>query len=182
MPVEFLSDEEAAAYGGFVGTPSSAELARWCLLDDADLRLVNRRRVDHLRLGFALQLVTVRALGLFLVDPLDVPTAVLDDVAAQLEVADPSCVKRYTDRRPTRFDHQGEIAAAEGYRDFADAAGELERWVDDRAFTAGEGPKGLVPRCGGLAARAPGAAARSDDLGATGRPRTPEAVPKCKVA
>ena len=63
MPVEFLSDEEVAAYGGFVGSPSPTELARWCLLDDADLRLVNRCRVDHLRLGFALQLVTVRALG-----------------------------------------------------------------------------------------------------------------------
>jgi len=84
VPVEFLSDEEVAAYGRFMGSPSPTEVARWCLLDDADLRLVNRRRVDHLRLGFALQLVTVRALGLFLVDPLDVPTVVLDEVAGQL--------------------------------------------------------------------------------------------------
>jgi hypothetical protein len=37
-----------------VGSPSPTELARWCLLDDADLRLVNRRRVDHLRLGFVI--------------------------------------------------------------------------------------------------------------------------------
>ena len=134
MPVEFLSDEEAAAYGGFVGSPSPTELARWCLLDDADLRLVNRRRVDHLRLGFALQLVTVRALGLFLVDPLDVPTVVLDEVAGQLGVTDASWVKRYTGRRPTRFDHQGEINQNYGYRPFAQAK---------RAFTSGEGPKAL---------------------------------------
>lgn len=143
MPVEFLSDEEVAAYGGFVGSPSPTELARWCLLDDADLRLVNRRRVDHLRLGFALQLVTVRALGLFLVDPLDVPTVVLDEVAEQLGVTDASCVKRYTERRSTRFDHQGEIVQTYGYRPFAQAAGQLERWVADRAFTSGEGPRAL---------------------------------------
>ena len=143
MPVEFLSDEEVAAYGGFVGSPSSAELARWCLLDNADLRLVNRRRVDHPRVGFALQLVAVRALGMFLVDPLDVPTVVFDEVAGQLGVADPSCVKRYLGRRPTRFDHQGEICREYGYRPFAQVSAELERWVADRSFTAGEGPKAL---------------------------------------
>ena len=126
-----------------VGLPSQAEMERWCFLDDADLKLVNRRRADHLRLGFALQVVTVRAVGTFLVDPLDVPMAVLDDVAFQLEVADPSCVKRYTERRPTRFEHQAEIVAVEGYRDFAEVLGELERWVDDRVFTAGEDPKAL---------------------------------------
>ncbi len=82
-------------------------------------------------------------MGTFLTDPLDVPTGVLDYVATQLEVADPSCVKRYTERRPTRFEHQAEIAAKGGYRDFAEAAAELERWVDDRAFTAGEGSKAL---------------------------------------
>jgi hypothetical protein len=37
-----------------------------------------------------------------LLDALDVSTAVLDDLAVQLEVADPSWVKRYTERRPTR--------------------------------------------------------------------------------
>lgn len=137
------SDEKAAGYGAFVEAPSQPELERWCFLDDADLRLVNRRRVDHLRLGFAVQLVTVRALGTFLADPLDVPTAVLDYLAVQLEVDDPSCVKRYLDRRPTRFDHQREIARVEGWRDFAEVSAQLEGWVADRAFTGGEGPKAL---------------------------------------
>ena len=40
MPVEFLSDEQVAAYGRFDGVPSRAELERFFLLDDADRRRV----------------------------------------------------------------------------------------------------------------------------------------------
>ena len=39
--------------------------------------------------------MTVRSLGTFLTDPLDVPMSVLDFVAEQLGIADPSCVKAY---------------------------------------------------------------------------------------
>ncbi|WP_442941933.1 DUF4158 domain-containing protein [Nonomuraea sp. NBC_00507] len=53
-------------------------------------------RGRHIRCGFALQLVTVRYLGRFLADPLEVPNEVLDVVAAQVGIEDPSCVKRYT--------------------------------------------------------------------------------------
>jgi hypothetical protein len=46
--------------------------------------LVDQRRGEHMKAGFALQLVTVRWLGTFMEDPLDVPGAVLDFVAGQL--------------------------------------------------------------------------------------------------
>lgn len=143
MPVEFLTDEQAARYGRFVETPSRAELDRLCFLDDADRALVAHRRGDASRLGFALQLVTVRSLGTFLTDPLDVPTAVLDFVAEQLAVADPSCVKGYVERRNTRFEHAAEITRERGYRDFSSAQGELRRWVSDLAWTTGDGPRRL---------------------------------------
>jgi Domain of unknown function (DUF4158) len=44
VPVEFLSDEEAAAYGRFIAPPSREELERSCFLDDADRTLIARHR------------------------------------------------------------------------------------------------------------------------------------------
>src|SRR5260370_12168705 len=81
MPVEFLTDDEAAAYGRYVGAPSQADLERVFFLDDDDRKLVDLRRGEHMKAGFALQLVTVRWLGTFLEDPLDVPGGVLGFVA-----------------------------------------------------------------------------------------------------
>lgn len=61
MPVELLSDEEAARYGRFSRAPSRAELERAFYLDDVDKAPVASRRGDHSRLGFALQLTTATA-------------------------------------------------------------------------------------------------------------------------
>ncbi len=57
--------------------------------------------------------------------------------------ARPVCLKGYTARRWTTFEHTAEIAAEYGYRDFKAAAAELAQWVDDRARTTGDGPKAL---------------------------------------
>lgn len=134
---------EAIGYGGFAAVPTRLELERFFFLDDADKALIARRRGDDNRLGFALQVVTVRYLGTFLADPLDVSTGVMDYVASQLDVADVSCVRAYLGREKTRFEHQWEIAREYGLRSFADAEEGLARWVDDRAWTTGEGPKTL---------------------------------------
>jgi hypothetical protein len=53
-----------------------------------------RRRAQPCCPAFAGQLVTVRYLGTFLGDPLEVPAGILGYVAGQLGVANPSCVRR----------------------------------------------------------------------------------------
>jgi Domain of unknown function (DUF4158) len=143
MPVEFLTDDEATANGRYDGNPSQADLERVFFLDDEDLALVNLRRGEHMKAGFALQLVTVRWLGTFLEDPLDVPAAVLDFVAGQLGIADPSLVKRYGERVKTLSDHQQEIRRHDGLRDFTEARDELAEWVAARSWTSGDGPKAI---------------------------------------
>lgn len=44
MPVEFLTDEEAASYGRYNEPPPRAEMERAFFLDDADKALIVRRR------------------------------------------------------------------------------------------------------------------------------------------
>ena len=135
-------------------------------LDDADRALIARRRGDHTRLGFALQLTTVRYLGTFLPDPLDVPAVVLDRLAGQLQIADPSCVKRYTERRTTPFEHREEIKAAYGLREFSEAEAEFAQWARSRAWNTGQGPKTIFADGVQWLRVQRGAAARGDDAGA----------------
>jgi hypothetical protein len=146
MPVEFLSDQEAVAYGSYGASVSQADLESFFYLDDADRRLMAKAKLrgDHNRLGFSIQLTSVRHLGRFLSDPLQgVPTEVIDFLAGQLGVADPSCVKRYARREPTHREHAGTIQKALGLRDFAEAEADLAEYVARRAWITGDGPKAI---------------------------------------
>ena len=102
------TDAQVAAYGRFEGVPSRADLERFFFLDDADKSLIGDRRGDHNRLGLMLQATTVRFVGLLLEDPLEVPWPVVEYLAGQLEI-DASCVKRYTERPKTVYEHAWEI-------------------------------------------------------------------------
>ena len=114
MPVEFLTDDEAAAYGRYAGPPSQADLDRVFFLDGDDLELVGRHRGEHMRAGFAVQLTTVRWLGTFLEDPLDVPGEVLEFVAGWTLVLNPDGTTTAFSKDKTKILHSHSPPARAG--------------------------------------------------------------------
>lgn len=97
------------------------------------------RRHVHARLGFALQLCTVRFLGTFLSDPTDVPHNVVVTLASQLNIADWTILSRYREGE-MRYDHVHEIMAEYGYQDFASQPEHFRflRWLYTRAWWSEE--------------------------------------------
>ena len=147
MPVSFLTAEQERRYGRYAGEPSADQLARHFHLDDADRELATAKRWDHMRLGFAVQLGTVRFLGTFLDDPVDVPVGVTGDLARQLEIADPACLALYREGR-VRWQHAWEIRAGFGYREFTDpfVRFRLTRWLYALCWTGTDRPSVLFDR------------------------------------
>ena len=144
MPVEFLSQDQHRRYGRYADHPSPRQLARYFHLDDRDHQVITRHRGDHNRLGFAVQLGTVRFLGTFLPDPAAVPDHVVSHAADQLDIQDPGCLARY-DRPQTHWDHAAEIKQTYGYRDFHDPneVFRLVRWLYTRSWLSSERPSVL---------------------------------------
>ena len=142
MSIRFLTEEYQNNYGRYVVAPSPLQLARYFHLDDQALQLVKKRRGDHNRLGFAVQLGTVRFLGTFLSNPLDVPVNVVNYLASQLNITESNRLSHYLNRIRTHWEHIEEIKYHYGYRDFNSQPEHwrLVRWLYERAWVSADSP------------------------------------------
>lgn len=146
MANEYLSDEQVRRYGAFVTDPTPEELERFFFLDEEGLTLTRKKRRRHNRLGWTVQWGTVRMLGMFLEDPIDVPRVVVDYAAEQLGIDDPSCIKEYAERQPTQYEHLVEIRDLLKFRDFTEAEEEVVRFVASRAAKTRDSRRELFDR------------------------------------
>ena len=140
MPVEFLTREQEEKYGKFSEDPSPEQLAKYFWFDDKDRNSIFNHRHDHNRLGFALQLGTVRFLGTFLSSPIKVPENVISYVSQQLKIK-PEVVSLYDSEKNTQ-NHRNEIRQIYEYNDFTDQPFHfrLIRWLYARAWISAERP------------------------------------------
>lgn len=147
MPASFLTAARRDSYGCYAVAPTTDELARFFHLTDDDLAQIRLCRGCHNRLGFALQLTTVRFLGAFLADPLAVPPSVMQFVVQQLDVPDTAGIMLYRIGKQ-RWKHADTIRAYYGYNDIADPriGFRLGRWLYDLCWTGTERPSVLFER------------------------------------
>ena len=147
MPVSFLSHEQRENYGRYSGALSPDDLTRYFHLDDTDHALIAQKRGEYNRLGFAAQLGTVRYLGTFLEDPLDVPVTILHTLAKQLRIEAMTDAHIYSASRQ-RLQHAAEIKTQYGYVEITErqVGFHLTRWLYALCWTGTDRPSVLFER------------------------------------
>jgi TnpA family transposase len=142
MPVDFLTEEQKANYAQFSAEPNEVQLARYFHLDENDLAFILNRRGEQNRLGFALQITTLRFLGTFISDISLVPINAQLFVAKQLSIHDISILTVYAKRETTQREHAALIRSQYGYHELGTFSWffRLSRVLYARAWLSNERP------------------------------------------
>jgi hypothetical protein len=145
--VSFLNSAQRERYGRYDGEPSAEQLARYFHLDDVDRAAIADKRGEHNRLGYALQLTTVRFLGTFLEDLGAVPVSVLQTLRRQLGLRGPDQIADYA-QGEQRWVHAEQIRTEHGYRTLNDPKSgfALARWLYAHCWTGTDRPSVLFDR------------------------------------
>lgn len=114
-------------------------MVRYYTLGADDMALIDRRRGDHNRLGFAMLLCYLRFPGRVLQENEQPPPALLRFVAEQLSL-NPATFGGYAQRDPTRRAHLTEIQVCQNYRPFGRTLyREFATWLLPTAFNMEKG-------------------------------------------
>lgn len=121
------------SFGTFEGVPSADQLRLYFQLTDFDRALIDEMRSATTKLGFAVQLSSVRFLGTFPTNLQQVPAEVIDYLAKQLTI-DGRALAGYT-RKMTISQHMTLIKRKYHYQAFTDPAvkASLNDWLLERA-------------------------------------------------
>lgn len=114
---ELLTPEERLQYLQIPTELGEWELGTYFTLTQHDLEIIQQRRRDYNRLGFAVQLCVLRYLGWTLSDVKEVSVQVLRYIAKQVNV-DPESFTAYGEREATKYEHLEEIRKEYGYQAF----------------------------------------------------------------
>ncbi len=134
MPVQFFTEAERARLNRFPATLDNSDLIAFFTLSEAEGEWIPVQSSPANRLGFALQLCTLRFMGFIPEDLLNPPPTMVEFVARQLGV-DPGVLAEYGARAQTRSDHLQVIQGHLGYRKAGPADLEvLAAWLVERAL------------------------------------------------
>lgn len=134
MPEHWLTETEIVRLTSHPTEIPEADVITFFTLTESDHRLLATLRGDDNRLGFALQLCTLRYLGFVPTDLSQVPSPVIKFLARQLP-ASPAILHAYGERSQTRTGHLQEIEAHLGFhKASAIEKNEIERWLRERAL------------------------------------------------
>ena len=134
MPEHWLSEAEVVRLTGYPPGVPEVDVVTFFTLTESDYKLLAGLRGDDSRLGFALQLCTLRYLGFVPADLAQVPTPVITFLAWQLAVH-PDAIRSYGERSQTRTDHLQEIEHYLGFhKASATERSETKRWLRERAL------------------------------------------------
>ena len=133
-----LTERQRAALFGL--PDSEADAIAHCTLSDADMAVINRRRGDANRLGFALQLCAFRHPGRLIQPGEVIPAPMLDFVAAQIGVETREAMEvanAYAVTGTTHYRHSSDLQRLYGYRPCSGMAlAEMKAWLLEAAAAA----------------------------------------------
>ncbi|MCU0570086.1 MAG: DUF4158 domain-containing protein [Oculatellaceae cyanobacterium Prado106] len=134
MPTQFLTLAERQALNQFPPAVTQSDLVRFFKLSEFDLAQVLALRGAANRLGFALQLSTLRFLGFCPGQGEAVPFSVLQYLAQQLAI-DPAAIDRYGCRAQTRRHHRLAVEQYLGFQGCSPGVlAHLQAWLIQRAL------------------------------------------------
>src|SRR5262245_17777613 len=137
MPVQLFTEAERARRNRFPDVIAYEDLVTFFTLSERDLRSIPRSREPHNRLGYALQLCTLRFMGFVPDDLGSVPPDAVSFVADQLAI-EPHVLAAYGGRAQTRQDHLLAAQTHLGYRKVdQDDLHALAAWLLERALEIG---------------------------------------------